>query len=65
MDLDFKELYSSYTAEQLFEVLQNPEQYQEEAVAAAWELASSKGWKKAFTERLDILNKEKKAREAD
>ena len=64
MDLDFKELYSSYTAEQLFEVLQNPEQYQQEAVDAAWEIASSKGWKKVLTEKLELLDKEKKAGEA-
>ncbi len=58
-EIDFKELYSSYTIDQLLDILQNADQYQPLAIAEAWEMAASKGWKQQLTEKLAAFNKEK------
>ena len=44
MDFNFEELYNSYSKEELFEILTNPEDYQENAVEVAKRIAKNKGW---------------------
>jgi hypothetical protein len=64
-EIDFKELYSSYTVDQLLDILQNADQYQPDAIAVAWEVAASKGWKQQLTEKLAAFNKEKQEEESE
>jgi hypothetical protein len=64
-EVDFKELYSSYTADQLLDIFQNADQYQPAAIAVAWEVAALKGWKQQITEKLEAFNKKREEEESE
>lgn len=61
MQFNFKELYAAYDKDELYVILSHQEDYQPDAVNAAWEVAVSKGWQKELTEKLNI----KKANEEE